>query len=136
MYLFGFTACVTPILIPWVNIVMKGGGQARVFTIGAMFTLAWSVNAYYPILALPTAEGIFTLPPNLPQPKTNANIPFQSLNGQKVMQWKLPLSSWSGSSSCWISISRNATHVKTLQRRASRMTRRPRGSGNNMENKS
>jgi hypothetical protein len=35
-YLFGFTAVITPILIPWVNMVMKDDAEARAFTTGAM----------------------------------------------------------------------------------------------------
>jgi hypothetical protein len=34
--LLGFTAAVTPILVPWVNILMKDDAQARAFTTGAM----------------------------------------------------------------------------------------------------
>ncbi len=36
MFLLGFTAAVTPILVPWVNIVMKDDAEARAFTTGAM----------------------------------------------------------------------------------------------------
>ncbi|MAD87704.1 MAG: hypothetical protein CL912_32490 [Deltaproteobacteria bacterium] len=35
-FLLGFTAAVTPILIPWVNIIMKDDAEARAFTTGAM----------------------------------------------------------------------------------------------------
>ena len=34
--LLGFTAAVTPILVPWVNILIKDDAQARAFTTGAM----------------------------------------------------------------------------------------------------
>jgi hypothetical protein len=34
----GFTAAVTPILVPWVNILMKDDAQARALTSGAMVT--------------------------------------------------------------------------------------------------
>jgi hypothetical protein len=35
-YLFGFTAPVTPILIPWVNRILRDDAEARAFTTGAM----------------------------------------------------------------------------------------------------
>jgi hypothetical protein len=35
-YILGMTSCVTPILFPWVNIVMKDDNEARSFTTGAM----------------------------------------------------------------------------------------------------
>jgi hypothetical protein len=35
-YLLGMTSCVTPILFPWVNIIMKDDNEARSFTTGAM----------------------------------------------------------------------------------------------------
>jgi hypothetical protein len=35
-YMLGFTSCVTPILFPWVNVLMKDDSEARAFTSGAM----------------------------------------------------------------------------------------------------
>lgn len=35
-YLLGVSAAVTPILVPWVNMVMKDDNEARAFTVGAM----------------------------------------------------------------------------------------------------
>lgn len=35
-YVLGFTAAVTPILFPWVNIIMKDNAEARAITTGAM----------------------------------------------------------------------------------------------------
>ena len=35
-YMLGFTSCVTPILFPWVNVIMKDDSEARAFTSGAM----------------------------------------------------------------------------------------------------
>lgn len=35
-YFLGMTSCVTPILFPWVNIIMKDDNEARSFTTGAM----------------------------------------------------------------------------------------------------
>lgn len=34
--MLGFTSCVTPILFPWVNMIMKDDAEARAFTTGAM----------------------------------------------------------------------------------------------------
>ncbi|RDW66824.1 hypothetical protein BP5796_09573 [Coleophoma crateriformis] len=56
-YLYGFTAPVTPILIPWVNVIMKDDSEARAFTTGAMLTFGWAVNAFYPILVFPVLEA-------------------------------------------------------------------------------
>lgn len=49
-YLLGFTAVVTPILIPWVNIIMKDDAEARAFTTGAMVNLAYAYNGTMLIL--------------------------------------------------------------------------------------
>lgn len=38
-YLLGFTSCVTPILFPWVHVIMKDDNEARAFTTGAMVPL-------------------------------------------------------------------------------------------------
>ena len=45
-YLLGFTSCVTPILFPWVNIIMRDDNEARSFTTGAMvgYVTAKSTN--------------------------------------------------------------------------------------------
>jgi hypothetical protein len=44
-YLFGFTAPVTPILIPWVNRILRDDAEARAFTTGAMVRMTSSFNA-------------------------------------------------------------------------------------------
>ncbi|ETS80960.1 hypothetical protein PFICI_08489 [Pestalotiopsis fici W106-1] len=56
-YLLGMTSCVTPILFPWVNIVMKDDNEARSFTTGAMMTLGWAFFSFYPITVFPVLEG-------------------------------------------------------------------------------
>jgi hypothetical protein len=38
-YLLGMTSCITPILFPWVNMIMKDDAEARAFTTGAMVSL-------------------------------------------------------------------------------------------------
>lgn len=45
-YLLGVSAAVTPILVPWVNMVMKDDNEARAFTVGAM------VSKYYIVIML------------------------------------------------------------------------------------
>ncbi|KAE9372530.1 pantothenate transporter liz1 [Stipitochalara longipes BDJ] len=56
-YLFGFTAPVTPILIPWVNRILRDDAEARAFTTGAMLTFGWGLNAGFPIAAFPAVEA-------------------------------------------------------------------------------
>ncbi|KAL4891175.1 MFS general substrate transporter [Aspergillus ambiguus] len=56
-YLLGFTSCVTPILFPWVNMVMKDDSEARAFTTGAMMTCGWIFFSFYPITAFPVLEA-------------------------------------------------------------------------------
>ena len=41
-YLLGLTSCITPILFPWVNMIMKDDAEARAFTTGAMVGLELS----------------------------------------------------------------------------------------------
>ncbi|KAH8656001.1 vitamin H transporter [Tricladium varicosporioides] len=56
-YLLGFTAAVTPILIPWVNMIMKDDAEARAFTTGAMLTVGWGVYSFYPITVFPVVQA-------------------------------------------------------------------------------
>ncbi|KAK0118396.1 hypothetical protein ONS95_012685 [Cadophora gregata] len=56
-FLLGFTAAVTPILIPWVNIIMKDDAEARAFTTGAMLTFGWGIYSFYPIAVFPVLEA-------------------------------------------------------------------------------
>jgi hypothetical protein len=51
------TSCVTPILFPWINLVMKDDNEARSFTTGAMMTIGWAFFSFYPITAFPILEG-------------------------------------------------------------------------------
>jgi hypothetical protein len=39
-YLLGFTATLPPIIIPWVNVVMKDDAEARAVTTGSMVRLS------------------------------------------------------------------------------------------------
>ncbi|KAK2753412.1 hypothetical protein FQN55_003541 [Onygenales sp. PD_40] len=56
-YLLGFTSCITPILFPWVNRIMKDDAEARAFTTGAMMTCGWIFFSFYPITAFPVVEA-------------------------------------------------------------------------------
>ncbi|PIG83917.1 vitamin H transporter [Aspergillus arachidicola] len=56
-YLFGMTSCITPILFPWVNMIMKDDAEARAFTTGAMMTCGWIFFSFYPITAFPVLEA-------------------------------------------------------------------------------
>ncbi|CZR54607.1 related to transporter protein [Phialocephala subalpina] len=56
-YLLGFTAVVTPIIIPWFNIAMKDDAEARAFTTGAMLTFGWGINSFYPIAVFPVLQA-------------------------------------------------------------------------------
>jgi hypothetical protein len=50
-YLLGSTSAVTPILFPWVNVIMKDDNEARAFTTGAMVSSpvrAMASESYYP----------------------------------------------------------------------------------------
>ncbi|KAJ4303465.1 hypothetical protein N0V90_002360 [Kalmusia sp. IMI 367209] len=56
-YLLGMTSCITPILFPWVNMMMKDDNEARSFTTGAMMTIGWAFFSFYPITTFPILEG-------------------------------------------------------------------------------
>lgn len=56
-YILGLTSCVTPILFPWVNLIMKDDNEARSFTTGAMMTIGWAFFSFYPITTFPILEG-------------------------------------------------------------------------------
>ncbi|KAM0807021.1 putative Major facilitator superfamily (MFS) profile domain-containing protein [Seiridium cardinale] len=56
-YILGMTSCVTPILFPWVNIIMKDDNEARSFTTGAMMTIGWAFFSFYPITVFPVVEA-------------------------------------------------------------------------------
>ncbi|KAF5487717.1 Pantothenate transporter liz1 [Colletotrichum siamense] len=56
-YMLGLTSCVTPILFPWVSMVMKDDNEARAFTTGAMMTCGWIFFSFYPITVFPVVEA-------------------------------------------------------------------------------
>ncbi|KAJ8109657.1 hypothetical protein OPT61_g7306 [Boeremia exigua] len=56
-YLLGLTSCVTPILFPWANMLMKDDNEARSFTTGAMMTIGWAFFSFYPITVFPILEA-------------------------------------------------------------------------------
>ncbi|KAH8678939.1 major facilitator superfamily domain-containing protein [Tricladium varicosporioides] len=56
-YFLGLTSAVTPILFPWVNIIMKDDAEARAFVTGAMMTVGWAFFSFYPITVFPVVEA-------------------------------------------------------------------------------
>jgi len=56
-YLMGFATTLSPIIIPWVNIIMKDDAEARAFTTGAMISFASAINTFYPITVFPVLEA-------------------------------------------------------------------------------
>lgn len=73
--MLGLNSCVTPVLFPWVNMVMKDDSEARAFTTGAMvcsspshyrtmadecflqMTFGWVFFSFWPITVFPVLEG-------------------------------------------------------------------------------
>ncbi|KAB5560339.1 major facilitator superfamily domain-containing protein [Coniochaeta sp. 2T2.1] len=56
-YLLGCTSAMTPILFPWVNVIMKDDNEARAFTTGAMMTGGWIFFSFYPITVFPVLQA-------------------------------------------------------------------------------
>ncbi|KAF7547511.1 hypothetical protein G7Z17_g7674 [Cylindrodendrum hubeiense] len=56
-YMLGLTSCVTPILFPWVNMILKDDAEARAFTTGSMMTFGWIFFSFYPITVFPVIEA-------------------------------------------------------------------------------
>lgn len=56
-YLFGVTAALTPILMPFINMALRNDAEVRAITVGAMLTAGWAVFSFYPILVFPVLEG-------------------------------------------------------------------------------
>ncbi|OBR07126.1 putative Vitamin H transporter [Colletotrichum higginsianum IMI 349063] len=56
-YLLGLTSCMTPIIYPFVNLIMKDDNEARSFTTGAMMTIGWAFFSFYPITVFPILEA-------------------------------------------------------------------------------
>ncbi|KAF2276167.1 MFS general substrate transporter [Westerdykella ornata] len=56
-YLFGVSAAVTPILMPFINMAMRDDAEARAVTVGAMLTAGWAVFSFYPIVVFPVLEA-------------------------------------------------------------------------------
>jgi len=80
-YLLGVSTSVTPILLPWVNVVMKDNAEASAVTVGAMVsdpiplrvkhirlirlqvTCGWAAFSCYAIVVFPVIEGTKILSP-------------------------------------------------------------------------
>ncbi|CAG8950421.1 hypothetical protein HYFRA_00006915 [Hymenoscyphus fraxineus] len=56
-YFMGLTSAVTPILFPWVNLIMKDDAEARAFTTGSMMMIGWAFFSFYPITVFPVVEA-------------------------------------------------------------------------------
>ncbi|TQN64823.1 Pantothenate transporter liz1 [Colletotrichum shisoi] len=56
-YLLGLTSCMTPMLFPWIQMIMKDDNEARSFTTGAMMTIGWAFFSFYPITVFPILEA-------------------------------------------------------------------------------
>ncbi|KAH7114272.1 major facilitator superfamily domain-containing protein [Dendryphion nanum] len=56
-YLLGVSAAVTPILMPFINMVLMDDAEARAITVGAMLTAGWAVFSFYPITVFPVIEA-------------------------------------------------------------------------------
>ncbi|KAF4554500.1 Pantothenate transporter-like protein 1 [Elsinoe fawcettii] len=56
-YLLGVSAAVTPILLPWVNMILRDNAEERAVTVGAMLTLGWGIFSFYPITVFPVLEA-------------------------------------------------------------------------------
>lgn len=56
-YLFGVSAAVTPILMPFINMALRDDAEARAVTVGAMLTAGWAVFSFYPIVVFPVLEA-------------------------------------------------------------------------------
>ncbi|KAH7259818.1 hypothetical protein NW759_002729 [Fusarium solani] len=56
-FLMGFNSCVTPMLFPFVHLIMKDDNEAKSFTTGAMMTVGWSFFTWYNVVVFPVTEG-------------------------------------------------------------------------------
>ncbi|KAJ3532108.1 hypothetical protein NM208_g8586 [Fusarium decemcellulare] len=56
-FMLGMTSCMTPMLFPWVHLIMKDDNEAKSFTTGAMMTVGWAFFTWYNVVAFPITEG-------------------------------------------------------------------------------
>ncbi|SPO04655.1 related to transporter protein [Cephalotrichum gorgonifer] len=56
-FMLGMTSCMTPMLFPWVHLIMKDDNEAKSFTAGSMMTVAWAFFSWYNVVAFPITEG-------------------------------------------------------------------------------
>ncbi|KAK7417617.1 hypothetical protein QQX98_004438 [Neonectria punicea] len=56
-FLLGFNSCVTPMLFPFIHLIMKDDNEAKNFTTGAMMTVGWSFFTWYNVVVFPVTEG-------------------------------------------------------------------------------
>lgn len=51
------TSCITPMLFPWVHLIMKDDNEAKSFTTGAMMTVGWAFFTWFNVVTFPITEG-------------------------------------------------------------------------------
>ncbi|CAH0027048.1 unnamed protein product [Clonostachys rhizophaga] len=56
-FLMGFNSCITPMLFPFVHLIMKDDNEAKSFTTGAMMTVGWAFFTWYNVVVFPVTEG-------------------------------------------------------------------------------
>ncbi|CRK43623.1 hypothetical protein BN1723_016235 [Verticillium longisporum] len=56
-FMLGMTSCITPMLFPWVHLIMKDDNEAKSFTTGAMMTVGWALFTWYNVVTFPITEG-------------------------------------------------------------------------------
>ncbi|RXG42918.1 hypothetical protein VDGE_02133 [Verticillium dahliae] len=56
-FMLGMTSCITPMLFPWVHLIMKDDNEAKSFTTGAMMTVGWAFFTWYNVVTFPITEG-------------------------------------------------------------------------------
>ncbi|KAH6666522.1 major facilitator superfamily domain-containing protein [Plectosphaerella plurivora] len=56
-FMLGMTSCITPMLFPWVHLIMKDDNEAKSFTTGSMMTVGWAFFTWYNVVTFPITEG-------------------------------------------------------------------------------
>ncbi|KFY05912.1 hypothetical protein V491_08959 [Pseudogymnoascus sp. VKM F-3775] len=56
-FLLGFNSCMTPMIFPFVHVIMKDDNEAKSFTTGAMMTVGWAFFSWYNVVVFPVTEA-------------------------------------------------------------------------------
>ncbi|KAH6721018.1 major facilitator superfamily domain-containing protein [Leptodontidium sp. 2 PMI_412] len=56
-FLMGFNSCMTPMIFPFIHLIMKDDNEARAFTTGAMMTIGWAFFSWYNVVVFPVTES-------------------------------------------------------------------------------